>query len=422
MLTLLPADNFVVINKTKLNINLEVLSKLYIPIMGGDSNSLYIFLYSLLDKNECESENYTHHFLVNALKNKLTNILECREKLEGLGLLKTYVKEDSINTYIYELYSPISAYEFLNNPILNVIFFNIVGKTEYERIVKYFKNNNKDLSGYKNISRKFSEVFDIVSYKSYEFSSLDIKKYKTGNLEIDYDIDFNMLISCFPSSYKNIFNKTNKNLILSLAFVYNLDTNALEKIIKASINNGILDSVLLRKSAKNYYSFENNGKLPNLIYKNQPESLKTILIDTSDMSKLIYMFENTSVYEFLSMKQHGASPTKRDLALVEELLVDYELTVGVVNVLIDYVLKVNNNKLTKSYVETIAGSWKRLNIKTVTEAINVAKKEHKKHNVIKNKGVKKEFNVPDWFDKNIEKNNVFETNKNELDTLLDEFK
>ena len=61
------------------------------------------------------------------------------------------------------------------------------------------------------------------------------------------------------------------------------------------------------------------------------------------------------------------------------MLLDLKLTPGVVNVLIDYVLKVNNQKLNKNYVESIASQWKRLGIETVEEAMNACKKEHKKY-------------------------------------------
>lgn len=82
-------------------------------------------------------------------------------------------------------------------------------------------------------------------------------------------------------------------------------------------------------------------------------------------------------------------------------MVDYELPPGVVNVLIDYVLRINDNKLTRNFVLTIANQWKRSNIKTVEEAMNICKKENK--NKAKTKTIKKEAR-PDWFDKKFEEN------------------
>ena len=61
-------------------------------------------------------------------------------------------------------------------------------------------------------------------------------------------------------------------------------------------------------------------------------------------------------------------------------MIDVGLQPAVVNVLVDYVLKKNNNKLTQAFVETIASQWKRCNIETASEAIELARKENSKIN------------------------------------------
>ena len=58
----------------------------------------------------------------------LDNIKESRLRLEGIGLMKTYFHEGDLNSYIYELYSPVSAQEFFSHPIFNVVLYNNVGK------------------------------------------------------------------------------------------------------------------------------------------------------------------------------------------------------------------------------------------------------------------------------------------------------
>ena len=55
-------------------------------------------------------------------------------------------------------------------------------------------------------------------------------------------------------------------------------------------------------------------------------------------------------------------------------MLDQKLNPGVINVLIDYVLKVNNKKLNKDYIETIVGQWKRLKVETVVDAMEYVKK------------------------------------------------
>lgn len=93
---------------------------------------------------------------------------------------------------------------------------------------------------------------------------------------------------------------------------------------------------------------------------------------------MIYTFETISPRELLISKNKGNEPTKRDLRLVEDLLLDYNLKPGVVNVLIDYVLNINDKKLTRGLVETMAGEWQRKGIETVEDAMSLCEKEHKK--------------------------------------------
>lgn len=100
-------------------------------------------------------------------------------------------------------------------------------------------------------------------------------------------------------------------------------------------------------------------------------------VEDSRKSKLINQFEKENPYDFLASKQ-GARPTKKDLEIIEYLIIDQKLNPGVVNVLIDYVLKINNNKLVRSFVEQIAAQWKRSKITTVSDAMDIAMNDNDK--------------------------------------------
>jgi len=102
--------------------------------------------------------------------------------------------------------------------------------------------------------------------------------------------------------------------------------------------------------------------------------------------------------------------------------VDLELTPAVVNVLLDYCLRKNNNKLTVNYVETVAAQWKRADLKTAEEAMLFAEKEHKKSLKKATEKEKTKAIEPAWFNENIEKKEVSEQEAEELKELLKEFK
>ena len=100
-----------------------------------------------------------------------------------------------------------------------------------------------------------------------------------------------------------------------------------------------------------------------------------------------------------------------------------EMPPAVVNVLIDYVLRKNNNKLTNAYVETIAAQWGRAGLKNAKDAMAFAEKEHKKMLKKSTSVVKKKIEKePVWFNKNIDKEQISEDEQKELQDLLKEFK
>ena len=127
--TLLPADTYVVINKTILHDeDRKILTDLYLPIIGADAVMLYFCLWSSLDNSQIVSKDFSHQKLVSSLRMTINEIYDNRSKLEAIGLIKTLVKEGEVNNYIYELYSPASATEFLSHPILNIVLYSNIGK------------------------------------------------------------------------------------------------------------------------------------------------------------------------------------------------------------------------------------------------------------------------------------------------------
>ena len=425
-ITILPADVYTVINKTVLNEeDHKIISMLYQPIIGYTAVSLYDTLRDDLDKLEVMSEELTHHHLMSTMQLNLNEIVVAREKLEAVGLLKTYVKQENTNNYVYLLYSPLSAAEIFNHPVLNIVLYNNLGKKEYNKLLSYFKLPKVNLNGYTEITKSFDNVFSSVEKTSLDIIS-DITKKESNNIEISKGIDFDELISSIPEDELNekVFTKDIKNLINSLAFTYNLKTYEMSGLVRDSLNEkGLIDKTKLRKTARDFYQFETSGSLPTFIYKHQPDYLKKPKGDNSKWAKMVYTFETLTPYEFLKAKYKGAEPTDRDKKLVESLLIDQELKPGVVNVLIAYCLKLNNEKLKKSYIETIAGQWKRLNIETVEEAMKITEKEHKKmKNIVNTKTTKKNVKeeLPVWFNNEIEKTDISIEDEQEMDDILKE--
>lgn len=427
--TILPADTYTIVNKTILtDYERKTIITLYAPIIGSNAVSLYFTLWQDLERTNNKDQKFNHHHLMSTLKLGLEPVTSARRALESIGLLRTFYKEGEINDYYYEIYSPLTPNEFFNHPIFSVILYNNVGSTEYNNLIEYYKKQTSTPKDYVEITSSMDMNFRSASSLNLSLESEIEKTESIGPVVSSDYIDFDLLISSLPKDLvsEKAFNKRTRNLINSLAFVYDLDTLKMCELLRMVINeNGVIDKETLRLNARKYYQFNNSGSLPTLIYRTQPEHLKAPEGDMSNRGKMLYIFENTSPYDFLRSKYHGAEPTSRDLKLLEYLAVDLELKPSVINVLIDYVLKSNNNKLTQGYVETIAGQWKRMNIETADKAMRTAEKEHKKNKtkVFSNtKSTKTESPTPIWFNDTQETKEMSEEEKKELEMMMKEFR
>lgn len=431
IVTLLPADIYQVVNKSLLNENDKlVLSMLYMPIIGNTAVTLYNTLYNELKANNFISNELTHHHLMTNLGDNLNNIKNARLKLEGIGLMKTYYMKGNVNSYVYELYSPLNINEFFSHPIFNMVFYNNVGKEEYMRIKNYFRVPNVNLNGYTDITSPFDMTFKSRSYTNFELeNNLDVVKKISMPLSYEMMFDFDALISSMPKGLANdrFLTKSAKDLITHLSFLYSIDPITMADLVKVSLNvKGLIDKELLKVNARRLYEFNNNGRLPSLVFKSQPDYLRSPNGDNSDIGHMIKVFETTKPYDFLKDKYKGVRPTEKDMKILEFLIIDLQFNPAVCNVLIDYILKTQDNMLVKNFVEAVASEWKKANLETAKEAMIYAEKVHKKMLKIKEnksnkpKLEKKEI-IPEWFNESQTKESMDEKTKNELEGFFKEY-
>ncbi len=424
IITLLPADTYNVVCRTIiLEEDRKNIIALYEPIIGPIAVSLYFTLIHDLKLLDVISTSYTHHHLMTIMRSSLESIRIARETLEGVGLLKTYYKEGNTNSYIYELYSPLSSKEFFNNPIFNITLYNNIGKSEYDLLKYEYEIPKIDIKEYENISKPLNYIFQ----SSSNIETFEVADRTELGINLEHVLDFDLLISSLPKGLisDRALTKKTKELIEQLAFIYNLDTLKMVEILRMVVTeNGTFDREELRKMTRKYYQYNNSGKLPTLVYRTQPEYLKSPEGNKSTLAQITYMFENTSPYDFLKIKNKGVEPSVRDLKIIEVLMDDYHLTPAVINVLIDYVLRKNNNKLNKEYIETIAIQWRRSNIKTASEAMEIAKKENNKitKKLEKNTNKKVKADVPAWFSVKEEKEEMSKEEIKELEELLKDYR
>lgn len=86
--------------------------------------------------------------------------------------------------------------------------------------------------------------------------------------------------------------------------------------------------------------------------------------------------EKVSPIALLESHQQGAKVSSSDLKMIQQLLYEYQLPIGVTNVLLEYVMYTHDRQLPAPLVYKIAAHWKRLNIRTAAEAMKKSKELH----------------------------------------------
>ncbi|KMK74572.1 replication initiation and membrane attachment family protein [Alkalihalobacillus pseudalcaliphilus] len=391
---LIPVDRFTVRLMTPLSdTDLNVITLLYQPLIGSLASSLYITLYRLLEKDQYWCEELTHRQLMAQVGLDLQTIYEERKKLEGTGLLKTFKKSDQgSSSYLYQLKAPMSPADFFQNDVYSVFLYNRLGKSSYLKLRERFSVEKVDSSAYQELTYSFGDVFTSLKHSElFQTSETRIDVKKQSNMEFiqtdqgeQQDIlhpSFDMeLMKRDLSSFivpENAITASMEKLILRLAFVYQIQPLEMSRIIsQAMVHDEEIHPQELRKRAQEWYKMENGNEPPALGLKTQPihERVMTNKTPVTEEEKVIHFFETTAPMQVLEMLSDGAKPAPADMKIVEALLLDHELNPGVVNVLIDYVMRQNDMKLPKALIEKIAANWKRLKIYTVPGAMSAAKK------------------------------------------------
>ena len=94
---LVPADTYVVVNKTILhNEDRKIITSLYLPIIGTDAVMLYFTLWADLDNSEILSSEFSHQKLVSSLRITINELQTSFDKLEAIGLIKHKSPEHQI--------------------------------------------------------------------------------------------------------------------------------------------------------------------------------------------------------------------------------------------------------------------------------------------------------------------------------------
>lgn len=323
---------------------------LYYPLMSKEACIVYSILCDL--KNEMPQSDLEVLCGLSA-----TQFLKARKQLEQFHLIRTF---QNSSLWLYQVYAPLSSNDFLRHDTYGRMLLNNVGSSRFDQIKNLFQFEDGKEEDMKEVSEEIdvSSLDQWTQMKEDKYVSL-LPKTSFEKYDFNFDVFLRGLDNIFPARLRT---QENLSKIAELATIHGIDEEEMKKYVNRAVN-----------TQTKVFDYE---KLKKLVLGNQRTSKKK--------GKSKY---DVAPVQFIAKLSNGAPVSTAERQLIERLMTEFGLEKEVVNVLIEYVLKMKNQKFPKRYVETIAASWKRLGIDSVEKAKKqIAPKQKQKKN-----------DLPDWY-------------------------
>ena len=374
----------------------KILLRLYQPIIGYKAVSLYFNLWSELEADQTITTTKKKHLrLFDMMVCNANEFTQLRTHLEAVGLIKTYINAGSeYSKYVYRIFAPLSPNDFFAHsllcPLLKKAFTD---ENEFTRTRNYFLKSVGVKSTYKEISASFTDVFKNIN--KLELVNLEDRYIGRTSLKVKTSFDFDAFYIGLKDYQipKTLFTREVIDEISLLSEAYNIDAIEMRYVVMNSIEvidgNRQINFYKMREQARHYVS--SNEK------ENKTKKTKNIitLSGNSNIKTLLDQYNRTSTIEFFKLRNNNMEILENDIALIKELkkagLID-----SVINVLIDYCLMKNENRIIPNYIKRVAQSLIRNEIDNAYDALVYLDDP---------KGYKNKFNFLDS-NKNKEENEV----------------
>ena len=394
----------------------ETLSNLYQPIIGYGALAVYFTLVAEA-KNQKITSLTSHNQLLNRLQMAPGVFIEARKKLEGVGLLRTFLESsDNVRVYHYQIYAPKTPFGFFDDTLLFGMLIKALGETDANRFKTIYRIQPEENNG-KDISSSFIDAYqpnfdDPAFLKALNGSKAIGRRNGKINSEFNYDNFFSNL-SAISQISQDAFTKKDMKEIERLATLNGVNeadaASLVAKVYDPYVGKGKhidFDSLTKLFQEQTDYSYLLNKKMNRRGNGNS---------GSTELAGKINIMETRSPKEFLALLQNGSKPAFSDLKIVDSLSKNFHLNNGVINAVVDFVLTTNNNILSRPLCEKIAASLAREGVTTTIDAMNYLKKVSKEQ---RKKTVSKEKEL----DSSVETTSSKKTSKKEInwDDLLDD--
>lgn len=362
-------NGYVVSAASMLNDNdRKILTLLYQPLCGYGALALYFTLWSKYESIITFNAKCDHKNLFSNMDCTVEEFEMFRDKLEGLGLIKTLLKDGITPTYCYELYAPLAPQEFFKHELLGTLLKQKLDDDDYDKLKSVFMAHKETSDEFYDVTHTFNEVYhldmnDTNALQSVITDKAELVQRKNAKIGTSFSLEIFLMVLKENKIRKSLINSSFVELMESMANLYRLDEYELCNILIASLEGlGMQERI-------NYDTFKRKCFEYRKVMKVSNKDVRALENQKSGISKKAEMFEELEPFQYLRIKQGNMEPSKQDVKLIEDLSLMTKLNPGVINVLLDYVMFNKQNTLPYNYVMKIASSLVRENITTAIEAM-----------------------------------------------------
>ncbi|CAM4148704.1 replication initiation and membrane attachment family protein [Jeotgalicoccus halotolerans] len=344
--------------------NYEVLNALYLPVIGTEAFGIYLYLFESTKVYDKLAVRF-HRELMDELSLNLSDFETSLDKLEAIGLVRTYVSnKEHDDLFVYRLLQPLTPEMYFKDPMLSMYLYSQVGSAKF--------NDKKDRLTYPElpgdlteVTKKFTEVFYHARDAKFRtpdehFKQNDVSRGPSIDLD---DFDFEVLYTHLKGTRidKQFFTKEVKKLVVQLSQLFKLNAYDIKQILLQSSSPQFgIDKERLKTEARKYYQKEYGEVIPS--FTTAEEAVRP----SGDESYLDSLDKVSPLDRINDLRNY--KPSENDLKVVTELIVKTGLENGVLNVLMEYAIQMKEGDLPLRYVMTIAENWEKEGYRTAAEA------------------------------------------------------
>lgn len=359
------------------------------PLLSNEAVSIFHKLHGLVNLGFYESSKTPHKNLLNLLKiDNIESFQSFREELEAIGLLDTFVKvENETNLYIYILKKIPTPWEFFKDHIRSTMLENAIGKTNFLELGGKYLVHKYDLHKFERVTKSLDEVYFVPNPNDHGLTSWWVNPRSAVNVEkyhFDYEY-YNVLLSARNVVDQNLLNSAKLyNEVNRLAWMFGLSTDDLVDATILSIVNNELDIKELRTNCRKIYTTKNQTDFNQKFVKIENNNTDSVLVNTLNSITPAQLVEN----------KYHTKLTGSEIELFDRLLIDTNISVGVLNALIIYVMDTKNGEIPSyNYFLKIVNTWIRKGIKTTEQALDLISNGEQKPKTT----TKVQKKTPTWF-------------------------